>query len=132
QSESGRFASAKLTIEAADPARLERIPCAGLGLRESDSGLFSKLIISARDQLWTSAALAVDGLPVRLRRFRKSHHLIPASPGGRDQGIAVGSHASCQLVSACCVRIKPSCLNLFSENGKVETECPSSKASSIP
>jgi len=84
QSESGRFASAKLTIEAADPARLERIPCAGLGLRESDSGLFSKLIISARDQLWTSAALAVDGLPVRLRRFRKSHHLIPASPGARS------------------------------------------------
>ncbi|HTF74133.1 MAG TPA: hypothetical protein VK620_07345, partial [Bradyrhizobium sp.] len=65
--------------------------------------------------------MAVDGLPLRLRRFRKSHHLIPAGPR-RDQGIAVGSDASSQLVSACCGRIKPSYLNLFSENGKVETE----------
>jgi hypothetical protein len=47
--------------------------------------LFSKLIISARDQLWTSAALAVDGLPLRLRRFRKSHQLIPASSGARSE-----------------------------------------------
>jgi len=65
--------------------------------------------------------LAVDGLPLRLRRFRKSLQLIPAGPR-RDQGIAIGSDASCQLVPACCVGTKPSCLNLFSENGKVETE----------
>src|SRR6266849_4268379 len=37
--------------------------------------------VNARDQLWTSAALPVDGLGVQLRGFRKSHHLIPASPG---------------------------------------------------
>jgi len=34
----------------------------------------------AREELWTSAALLVDGLRVRLRGFRKSHHLIPAGP----------------------------------------------------
>jgi hypothetical protein len=34
-----------------------------------------------RDQLWTSGALPVDGLVVRLRGFRKSHHLILAGPG---------------------------------------------------
>jgi len=34
-----------------------------------------------REELWMSFALPVDGLVVRLRRFRKSHHLIPASPG---------------------------------------------------
>jgi hypothetical protein len=32
------------------------------------------------DELWTSAALSVDGLGVRLRGFRKSHHLIRAGP----------------------------------------------------
>jgi hypothetical protein len=37
--------------------------------------------VNARDQLWTSAALPVDGFGVQLRGFRKSHHLIPASPG---------------------------------------------------
>jgi hypothetical protein len=34
-----------------------------------------------REELWTSRALLVDGLRVRLRGFRKSHHLIPAGPG---------------------------------------------------
>jgi hypothetical protein len=37
-----------------------------------------------RDQLWTiefSCAFAVDGLCLPLRRFRKSHQLIPAGPG---------------------------------------------------
>jgi hypothetical protein len=46
-----------------------------------------------RHQLWTSAAFVVDGLGVRLRGFRKSHHFIPASLGG-TQGIAAGSSAS--------------------------------------
>src|ERR1700733_7332140 len=62
------------------------------------------LIIVTRDELWTSAALVVDGLVAALRRFRKSHQLILAGPGG-TQGICnanvVGSDAS---VSACCVR----------------------------
>src|SRR6202011_3554400 len=81
-------------------------------------------IVNAREELWTSAALPVDGFAVRLRRFRKSHHLIPAGPLGLH-GSAVGSDASNQRVSACCVRI-----NTF--KNKVETACPSSKASSIP
>src|SRR5438876_8829985 len=38
------------------------------------------LIIMTREELWTSGALLVDGLRVRLRGFRKSHHLIPAGP----------------------------------------------------
>jgi len=33
-----------------------------------------------REELWTSGALLVDGLRVRLRGFRKSHQLIPAGP----------------------------------------------------
>jgi len=35
-------------------------------------------IVNAREELWTSRALSVDGLAVPLRGFRKSHHLIPA------------------------------------------------------
>jgi len=38
------------------------------------------LTIMTREELWTSRALLVDGLRVRLRGFRKSHHLIPADP----------------------------------------------------
>ena len=55
-----------------------------------------KLIIMARDQLWTSGALPVDGLGVQLRGFRKSHHLILAGPKVLEgvRGIAVGSDAS--------------------------------------
>jgi hypothetical protein len=41
------------------------------------------------------AALSVDGLVVRLRRFRKSHHLIGAGSGPR--GIAVGSVMSARV-----------------------------------
>jgi hypothetical protein len=57
--------------------------------------------------LWTSAGLAVDGTGVRLRGFRKSHHLIPAGPGG-TQGIAVGSDASSQARADPRVRINRS------------------------
>jgi hypothetical protein len=32
------------------------------------------------EELWTSAALPVDGLAVPLHGFRKSHHLNPAGP----------------------------------------------------
>jgi len=94
QSESG---PTKLTIKAT-------IRLAGLGVRESDSGLFSKLTILARDQLWTSAALAVDGLPVWLRRFRKSHHLIPAGPGGAIRGLqSAATHQANLCGPAACV-----------------------------
>src|SRR5260370_28461150 len=41
------------------------------------------LTIMTREELWTSVALLVDGLRVRLRGFRKSHHLIPAGPAYR-------------------------------------------------
>ena len=33
-----------------------------------------------REQLWTTLLCPVDGMGVRLRRFRKSHHLIRANP----------------------------------------------------
>jgi hypothetical protein len=62
------------------------------------------LIIMAREQLWTGAALSVDGVRVQLRGFRKSHQLIVAGLLGRH-GSAAGSDASDQRVSACCVRI---------------------------
>lgn len=58
--------------------------------------------VNTREELWTSGALPVDGLRVRLRGFRKSHHLIPAGP--KLQGVAVGSGAPDKRVSACRVR----------------------------
>src|SRR5260370_24776728 len=39
------------------------------------------LTIMTREELWTSVALLVDGLPGRLGGFRKSPHFIPAGPG---------------------------------------------------
>jgi hypothetical protein len=39
------------------------------------------LITTTHDELWTGAGLAVDGLGVQLRGFRKSHHLTLAAPG---------------------------------------------------
>jgi hypothetical protein len=36
--------------------------------------------VNAGEELWTGGALPVDGLPVPLRGFRKSHHLIRAGP----------------------------------------------------
>jgi hypothetical protein len=79
--------------------RLEKINHFG---RESDSGLFSNFTSLIRDQLWTISALAVDGLGVRLRRFRKSHHLIAAGPGA-IRGIVAGSTAqsSARRVAVC-------------------------------
>ena len=37
--------------------------------------------VNAREELWMSGTLFVDGFAVPLRRFRKSHHLIPAGRG---------------------------------------------------
>jgi hypothetical protein len=54
-----------------------------------------------RDQLWTSAALVVDGLRGRLRRFRKSHHLSPASPG-TNQNTNRGLHSAASRAPAPC------------------------------
>jgi hypothetical protein len=51
-----------------------------IGLRLSPIPVCSQINNYDRDQLWTSAALVVDGLGVRLRGFRKSHHFIPAAP----------------------------------------------------
>jgi hypothetical protein len=82
-----------------------------------------------RDHLWTSAALPVDGLVVRLRRFRKSHHLIPASLDP-DKCRAVGELRSAAMRHTKRVGLlrayQPSYLDL--SKGKVETACPSSKA----
>jgi hypothetical protein len=55
-----------------------------------------------KDQLWTSAALPVDGLHARLRGFRKSHQLIRATP--RDDGDCSRQRHVSQRVSTCCVR----------------------------
>jgi hypothetical protein len=49
----------------------------------------------AREELWTTPLCPVDGLGVRLRGFRKSHHLILAGPKVFNgvRGSAVGSDA---------------------------------------
>jgi len=36
--------------------------------------------VNAHEELWTNRALSVDGFAAPLRRFRKSHHFVPASP----------------------------------------------------
>jgi hypothetical protein len=69
----------KSTVGRAKRARCGRIR---RGLTRARRNRFRFVLIvkvNARDQLWTSAALPVDGLGVQLRGFRKSHHLIPAS-----------------------------------------------------
>jgi len=81
--------------------RVTRIRRAGLASRESDSGLFSLAKVNAGEELWTICALSVDGLRGRLRRFRKSHHLIRAGSGA-PRGIAVGSGASIACRPAAC------------------------------
>src|SRR2546421_642442 len=77
------------------------------------------------DELWTSGPFVVDGLGVQLRGFRKSHHLIPASPD-RSNGIAAGSHARDTRA--------PGGSRVYQQSAKVEVEtaCPCSKALSIP
>ena len=55
----------------------------------------SHAIVNAYQELWTSGALAVDGLAVALRRFRKSHQLIAAGPGNPSW---IGSEAAGQRV----------------------------------
>ena len=39
-----------------------------------------RFVLSLTNVLWTAGPIPVDGLGVRLRGFRKSHHLIPAGP----------------------------------------------------
>src|ERR1700688_1706380 len=82
-----------LTISAAQSGR--RIGCAGVAPDESDSGLFSlqkltQTISCGRADL--VGGLSVDGVGAPLRRFRKSHHLIPAGPRAA-RGNAVRSGA---------------------------------------
>ena len=71
----------KLTIEAgrsgalhAHPARRTRMPRIRFRFV-----LIAK--VNARDELWKISGLPVDVLRVRLRGFRKSHHLIRAGSG---------------------------------------------------
>src|ERR1700739_3521770 len=82
------------------------------------------LMIMARDQLWTGAGLPVDGLGVRLRGFRKSHHLILAGPG-RPQGLQSAATRNNAPPPAACV-------SKDLKKIEVETACPCSKASLIP
>src|SRR6266403_758562 len=121
----GRLLRSRHTV----PTRCKRTRRTGLAKRESDSVLFSSQSLTRNQQLWTSRALPVDGLTVRLRRFRKSHHLILASrdpnktPG--HQGTAVGSR-----VNACWPAVRVS--SSYPKSAKVETACPCSKALLIP
>jgi hypothetical protein len=59
-----------------------------------------------REELWTSGALLVDGVPLQLRGFRKSHHLIPAGQASDKLGAVTGVQpAAARQTSAwaCCV-----------------------------
>ena len=112
-------------------------PAPRLALRESASQTRTprirfRFVLNAepshRDDLWTNNGLPVDGVRVPLRGFGKSHHLIlahlieviPFLHGSRH---AATRQAQCLL--SCRVRIT-------TNNSKVETACPSSKARSIP
>ena len=93
--------SQKLTIKA--PMRLAWREFAGPdSQRTKPIPVCSQINKYDKDQLWTSAALPVDGLHARLRGFRKSHHLIPATPRG-DGDCSRQRHVN-QRVSTCCVR----------------------------
>src|ERR1700738_352978 len=61
--------------------------------------------VDAREELWTSGALPVDGQGGRLRGFRKSHHLILAGSRGRSRDCSWQRRDRDKNVSACCVRI---------------------------
>src|ERR1700744_2998142 len=105
--------------------RLEKIN--DYGARANPIPVCSQINNYARDELWTSRALPVDGLGVRLRGFRKSHQLIPAGAG--PSGACIRQRRDVSACRACRVRI--TLVSDFSK-GKVETACPSSKALSIP
>jgi hypothetical protein len=122
-----RVSAKKLTIEASRYARRRRIRRAGLASGESDSGLFSPQSLTPRKSCgerrfacgWTRRAVA---------RIPQITSLDPAGARGNPTWISFGGDASCQRV------LRGVRNNHVSETckGKVETECPSSKASSIP
>ena len=84
----GPTRTAKLTIKA-----LSRLAAGEFARPDSQEAkpipVCSQINKYDKDQLWTSAALPVDGLVVRLRRFRKSHHFVPAGPDP-DSGRTIG------------------------------------------
>jgi hypothetical protein len=72
---------------------------------ESDSGLFSRQKLTASKSCGKIGALSVDGLRVRLRGFRKSHHFIRASPDPDSRRtmreLQVGNGANLRRCAAC-------------------------------
>src|SRR6478752_3740536 len=115
-----RLRQAKPDSPEANPARRTR--CQRIRFR-----FVLLLIIMTREELWTSRALLVDGLRVRLRRFRKSHHLIPAGPGATQRECSRQ-----RRVGQARIALRRAYHRIWIWKGKVETACPSSKASSIP
>jgi hypothetical protein len=82
--------------------------------------------VNAHEELWTISGLPVDGVRVPLRRFRKSHHFVPAShdPDALDHRRVqprreIRAHAGVPWAYHSYPNV---------EKGKVETACPSSKA----
>src|SRR5579872_3822348 len=87
--------------------------------------------VNADEELWTVCALSVDGLGVPLRRFRKSHHFVPAS-SDRDARKHRGEQPAASRMPPRVGISRAYRSYPYFGIGKVETECPSSKASSIP
>jgi hypothetical protein len=112
-------------------------PAARLASRESISRTRTprirfRFVLNAQpsrcDDLWTSHPLPVDGVRVPLRGFGKSHHLILAHLSEVASFLHGARHAAmrqAQCLLSCRVRIT-------TNNSKVETACPSSKARSSP
>src|ERR1700759_679307 len=65
-----------------------------------------------REELWTSAALPVDGFGVRLRGFRKSHHFGMAGP---EAFRGLQSAATRLLPSRVSLRVR---INILKEQGR--------------
>src|SRR5260370_22315645 len=95
---SARLQPAKLTMKANRSARRARMQRVGLARREIRFRFVLMTIVNGREELWTGRALPVDGHPVRLRGFRKSHHLIRAGPGQPQRGLQL---AATRQASAC-------------------------------
>ena len=94
--------------------------------RQSDSGLFSKLIIVTAISCGR-ARFACGRTRRAVARIPQITSLDPGRPPGDPIGIAAGSGS----VRCHALRASHACVSTQSKD-KVETACPSSKASSIP
>ena len=76
-----------------------------------------RFVLILTNALWTVDSHVVESSEVRLRRFRKSHHLIPAGP--RRLGSAAGKRRA--------IYLRRQRINQTRKKKKVETACPCSK-----